>query len=28
LDRLTKKDLWYSFEASSGKHQLRFSKIK
>jgi hypothetical protein len=28
IDRLTKKDLWYSFEAGSGKHQLRFSKIK
>lgn len=28
IDRLTKKDLWYSFEAGSSKHQLRFSKIK
>jgi hypothetical protein len=27
IDRLTKKDLWYSFEASNGKHQLRFNKI-
>jgi hypothetical protein len=28
IDRLTKDDLWYSLESSSGTHQLRFSKIK
>jgi hypothetical protein len=28
IDRLTKEDLWYSFESSNGTHQLRFSKIK
>lgn len=27
IDRLTKDDLWYSFEAANGVHQLRFSKI-
>lgn len=26
IDRLTKDELWYSFEAGNGTHQLRFTK--
>jgi hypothetical protein len=26
IDRLTKEELWYSFQAGNGKHQLRFTK--
>jgi hypothetical protein len=28
INRLTKKDLWYSFQTGSSLHQLRFTKIK
>jgi len=27
INRLTKKDLWYSFQNGSSLHQLRFTKI-
>jgi len=28
INRLTKKDLWYTFQTGKNAHQLRFTKIK